>query len=297
MGTEVIMLAKKFDVKKVQFPAVITEKLDGVAADFYSPAGKLRPTEVRSRQDKPILSVQHIQRWFDNRLKPGSHAICELYIPGMRFKDIGGLVRAHEPAPQLQAFIYDFYEEGKEDMEYADRVASMVLQVGKAAFSDPESPVHIIPGKKVNTIEELNLFMKVFTIANPTAEGMVIRAMRGKDSVYKMGRSWGMLKHKTQATADLRVVKFEEAVSEKKQPLGMVGRIWVEFDTPDGKRRTGAGAGYMTHAERREVFLNQKEYIGRIAEIAYMPDPSYLGGFREPRFHQWRDDKTEPSQE
>lgn len=298
MASETIMLAKKFDVRKVQFPCAVTEKLDGVAADFYC-NGNFGEVLVRSRQNKPILSVAHIQEWLTGKLQPGAHVICELYVPGMPFKDIGGLVRAHDPAPVLQAFCYDFYIEGQENTEFSGRCIQATRQLCPW-INDPTAPVKFIKAHVCESAEELLEYLFFFKELKPNAEGVVIRSLYGAESYYKFGRSWGMQKCKTQETADLKVIGFEEARTEDGKPKGMVGRIWVEceaLDYPGTTIQTGAGAGKMTHEERTEVWNNQDKYIGKIAEIAYMPDETYAGGLREPRFYQWRNDKTEPSQE
>lgn len=303
MSDEVLMLAKKFDIKKCTFPVVATEKLDGVAADFYGTyEGDI---EVRSRQDKPILSVAHIQEWLKHRLPPTHHLICELYIPGVPFKDVSGMVRKQENNPAIQAHVYDYYMVGGEHLTYKARMNIMAENIGSDVLEDPNSPVRLIPGHYCHVADNLRAYIEKFSQEKPNAEGLVIRDLTGPNSGYKFGRSWGMQKLKNQGTVDLEIHSFEEAIDKDGNPKGMVGRINVLYHTgasSDGKNEytdyeiIGAGPGKMSHAERTKVWKNQKDYIGRIAEISYMPDPAY-NALREPRFYRWRDDKSEPSQE
>lgn len=304
-----IMLANPYNLKRIQFPVIVSEKLDGVAADFYVPKkSNSGDVLVRSRQDEPILSVQHIQDWLGGKLPRGAHLICELYIPQTPFKDISGKVRSHDDQPDLVAYVYDFYMEGEEDTTYKARMKRFAQLMGKhlSPKNDWMVPVRIIPGNQAKNEVELEKNVAKISKTNPNAEGAVVRMLEGPDSLYRIGkRSHGMMKRKITATADLRVVAFEEATSEDGKPLGMIGRIHVAMDAgviSDEKNDftdhvvIGAGPGKLTHAERRDIFNHPKKYIGRIAEISYMPDPSYKA-LREPRFLRWRDDKNTTNME
>lgn len=302
MSDEVIMLARKYDPKKITFPCIVTEKLDGVAADFCGQQkfGGSLVCNVRSRQDKQILSVDHITDWLAGKLLHKHHVICELYIPGEDFQVISGLTRQHDPAPKLQAFIYDYYVEELEDLAYGARM-SLLAKSFKDFMKEmrkPGCPVKIIPGHKCENLAELEKYLKDFRAKNPNAEGVVVRSIYGEHSGYKFGRSLGMMKLKTIETLDLEVHSFEEAKTEDGKPKGMVGRINVIYQPSKGTGKTiiGCGPGKMPHDQRRYVFEHQSEFIGRIAEVSYMPDPAY-DALREARFTRWRDDKTKPSME
>lgn len=290
MANETIMLAKTYKKQK-PWPAVVTEKLDGVAIDLYVPSDHDGGILARTRQDEPYFSVEHIQRWLKDKLKPGDHLICELYIPGKPFKEISGMSRRENAEPELIAFIYDFYNEQRTDTPYVERMKIMAQQV--ACHCRLDTPVQIIGGTYCETEDDFKKFMENFVANRPTAEGVVIRKLEGDGTEYKPAwRSPGMLKHKVTETADLKVVGFEEATSEEGEPKGMVGRIMLEYKG----QVIGAGPGKLTHPERIDVFNNPNKYIGKIAEIAYMPDPSY-DALREPRFWRWRDDKDTPNEE
>lgn len=304
MADETIMLAKTYKKpRQFIFPCTVTEKLDGVAADFYG--SSLGYTNVRSRQDEPILSVEHIRKWFEGKLPHKHHAVCELYVVGKDFKEISGMSRWKDrQAPELVAYVYDYYVEDQEDMPYKARMELMADNIGMEVEED--SPVQLIPGVYFDNEDKILAYIERFKKERPEAEGLVIRALTGNKSGYKAAwRSPGMVKLKITETIDLEVVGFEEAIDKNDKPKGMVGRINVRYHTgasSDGNNEytdyitIGAGPGKMSHKMRTEVWNNQKKYIGKIAEIAYMPDDSYEA-LREPRFYRWRDDKKTPNQE
>ncbi len=291
------MLAKTFKKEsQLLFPVVFSEKLDGVAVDFFAVETLDGGPKVfaRSRQDEPLLSVDHIRQYLLGKLPNKAHLICELYIPGEDFKDISGIVRRHETTGELYAFIYDFYIEGQEHLNYMERMNQMVSYLGKYIIPDLDvCPVQFIAAVKVDTLEDWHKVLPQFFALRPDAEGVVIRSLYEK-AHYKPGwRSPGMLKHKVTNTIDLGVQGFEEAIcKDTGNGLGMVGRINVFYKG----EIIGVGPGKMTHEERKHVFANQPDYINKIIEVAYMPDASY-DALREPRFYRWRDDKQKPNEE
>lgn len=288
MGNQTIMLSKQYNPSKLEFPVMVSEKLDGVAADFYG-VGSLTDSrcDVQSRQGKPIPAVAHIVKFLEGRLPLDAHVITELYSHSLPFKDISGAVRRQdEIATGISAYIYDFYIESSPDTPYAARMALASEYLEECI--DEYSPVQFIPQALINTREELNEFIAKFTLENPDAEGLVIRNCYGEHSHYKFGRSWGMQKLKPKGDVDLIVAGFEEATSADGRPLGMVGRINLLYNGT----LIGAGPGSLTHPERIEIWENPEWYIGKTAEIHYMIDPSY-DGLREARFYRWRTDKDD----
>lgn len=279
--SDVMMLAKQYTPKSLQFPVYVTEKLDGVPVDIHFKAGQ--GMSFTSRQGKPITCLEHIADAFSNSMvQPGTHIVGELYIPGIDFKDISGMARqTKKQSPQLQLWVWDMYFDSNPNMEYADRIAAAHAFVRALA-----SPcIQIIPARKQDSQEALDSYIKKFMAANPGAEGVVIRNSTG---LYELKRSYGMQKYKVTNTADLKVVSFEEALDAKTdKPLGMVGRINCSYKG----NVIGVGPGTMDHPTRKAVWQDLSAYVGKIIEVKYMPDESY-NALREARFFRWRDDKT-----
>lgn len=279
------MLAKNIDYKKIIYPVIVTEKLDGVPADFYATADG--EVHVRTRQGEPLYSVDHIKDWLFGLLYPHHHVIGELYVQGLPFKDIGGLVRAERPAPELTLNVFDYYHEGKEWMTYGDRLRLMAENIG--IHVERKSPVQLIPGVQIldeNTLKEnIATFDKLY----PEKEGVIIRSLLGKMEIGK--RSWNFQRHKAIGTVDLELVGFDVAIDKKTgEGNGMAGRLIAKYNGEE----IGVGPGCLNHTERKDMMKNPDKYLHRIIEVEYKPDPTYHA-LREPVFKRWRDDKTEPN--
>lgn len=295
MSKETIMLAATFNPEKAQYPLMISEKIDGVAADFFPAviSGKIQ-WAVRSRDNKPILSVQHILDCL-NQFVPahqGMHIIGELHITGKDFKDISGISRrlsADDDTELLRLNIYDLYIEGKEDTDYIDRYNSILEYV----VLPSTFPIRRIPSYFVENQASFDVRFAEIVKSNrskrPTGcEGIIVRIPTGKDSWYRVAkRPKGFAKMKAIETIDIPIVGYEEAVDAKtNEPLGMVGRLIVNYRGVE----SGIGPGKLTHKERIDLFDTWPLWKGRVAEVAHMPDSSYKG-LREGRFWYWRPDK------
>ncbi len=112
-------------------------------------------------------------------------------------------------------------------------------------------------------------------------EGAMIRAL---DQPYKFGRSYDLLKYKDDQTEDYKILGFEEHAAG-----GMVGAIVMEvlgnLKDRDGKLITSfkAGTTGLSHEESREMWQNQKDYIGFIGTVRFFELSEY-GIPRFPKF-------------
>lgn len=295
MGKETIMLSKTYkENMKIDFPAVVTEKLDGVPGDFYAKKGKFYG---RTRQGEEIHSTPHILDALACCLPDGAHVIGELYNPRLAFSEISGAVRRHSPtinSLSLTLWAFDFYIEGQEKW-YSERMRDL-----RSILKPFDRRVQFLNGYRVQDVSGIEYAENCIRNQNSLYEGIVIRPLMGKTSIFKAGwRSPGMIKKKRVQSIDLRIAGFEEAISKDGKPLGMVGRIEVYFPsgiTSDGNneytdfKRIGVGPGKLSHAERETIWKNQKKYINRTIEVTYMPDPNYEA-LREARFYRFRPDK------
>lgn len=314
-----IMLAVTFDPTKVTYPAEVSIKLDGVAADFYkTPDGWV----AQSRQGKPIPSTEHIIKFLNknfNSVEVNTHIIGELTVTGVDdFKDAGGIIRRQEVDERITLNIYDVYVVGKENEIYADRIKRIQHFTAKGAFGTEGSVVWSfikrvpVCGIAYNHNDILTLFDGIDKLMETSNlfEGFMVRCLRGTDSKYKVGkRSRNMMRYKPKPTVDLEVVRFEEATANKTmtfldeeftegEGLRAVGRIVALYKD----KEIGVGPGTLTHVERRELWDRyvkagkpQMNGRGLLAEIEYMVDNSYTA-LRQPIFKRWRKDKQEVSE-
>lgn len=315
-----VMLAVTYDPAKVQLPAEVSIKLDGVAADFYrTPNGWC----VQTRQGEPIHSVGHIINVLNRYKWPkiGCHIVGELTVVGVpEFKTASGIIRRREEDERIVLNVYDMYYPDKLDMDYEKRVMVMDALFADGLYKNKNKDIvwEIIRRVPVcgvaHTIEEISQHlssMEKMLESSPSFEGFMVRCLHGEDSLYRVGkRSRNMMRYKPKPTVDLEVVSFEEATANKTmtflgdvyskgEGLGAVGRINCLYKG----EIVGVGPGTLTHVERRDLWNRYKRmkhgggtFTGSlIAEVEYMLDSSYTA-LRQPVFKRWRTDKQEASE-
>ena len=306
MANESIELYKPYTPKKIVFPVAAQQKLDGVPVKFKNIGGHIVPL---SRQNEVYKSLgrftEHVRPML---LTSGSSFTGELYIPGVSFKDISGIVRRHEMAPaSLRCFVFDFDllpVVGSAGYPWATRhkhfTQALAAYLGADGMGAGDCPIQLMPSIICHSELDVDRAWSVVQQANPNAEGLVLHQI---SKLYAPGkRVWSTQKLKPQPTIDLRIVRVLEATANETEdgpprgtPLGMVGRLEAEFTGADGNTTViGIGPGSLTHAERRALWL-ERDYIrsvGRIAEIKYMRDDSY-DALRQPTFVRWRPDKSD----
>jgi len=137
-------------------------------------------------------------------------------------------------------------------------------------------------------------------------EGLILRCPMG---IFKCGRatkkSQEMIRFKPSGDSEIIVTRMEEMMEnqneaktnelgytersshqENKVPLGMVGAL-IGLDINSGIE-VKIGAGKLTHEQRKEVWENRGDYIGRLAKYKFM-DSGQKDLPRHPRWVGWRE--------
>lgn len=279
-----VMLAKDLDWDKIEYPCIVSEKLDGVACSFQW-RGKHLVEKSRPGKRLPSVDMLRYVMKHSGKLHHEAMVVGEAYVPGMRFAQANGILRRQHPNGAIRFGIYDYVASPNDDRPYSVRINEALKIWGY------KGSIHVITMYPCMKAEMIHVAKKIIYELNPDAEGIVIRSSSHQFQPNK--RSWGMMRLVPKPTHDLKVVGFEEAVDKHKKPKGMVGRITVLYKGNE----TGSGAGKLTHKDRKYIWEHQDEFIGKIACIQYKPDPSYEKGLRQPTFQYWRDDKTEPNED
>lgn len=311
MVAEPMELAKNYDPKHADkfLPGYMQVKYDGVPLTFIRPDGDDKVITL-TRQNEEAKSVPHLleqAKVILPRIK-GASFTAECLVPGRSFKESSGIIRRQTPdaeTAQAIGFIFDANLEGHHKETYYIRITQIekAVPIVKMAFDlhnpDKQFPFVVAPYTKVETIEQVEAHYKVLLELNgPDLEGAMIHKINKPFTPGK--RAWGMCRYKPQPTIDLEIESFEEAVSEDGTGLGMLGRVNVHLrrqGRPDSV--VGVGPGKLTHAERvalwRDAVTDGHRVFPKVttlAEIKYMPDPSY-DALRQPTIQRLRTDKTE----
>ena len=290
-----IMLAKNMENKKLSFPLYMSEKIDGLAVNLTKMGGVVINL---SRQNKPFQSIDHIMEEIGDLLEDGDKIVGELFIPGMDFKDSGGIIRRNAPDLRIRLGVYDHvrmkYRGDAFETRYLESERMMGSYSPRVGWLSLK-PFAWITQIRCLHIDDIPVVEEVLQNAStqPTFEGWMYRSLSHQFHAGK--RSWGMQRKTMKGSIDLRVVSVEEALEVKtKRPKGMVGRInvWYPHKDERGKHKDtcGVGPGRLTHDQRTRIWNNQNAFVGKIIEIEYKIDPSY-NGLRQPTYQALRRDK------
>lgn len=253
-------LTKKYGVDGWQ----TSPKIDGVRAVYIPNFGILgRNLETR-------YSVPHIENicFQQDTILDG-----ELYIPGESFDRISGLARAKRNVA------------GKTDLQFhvfAQIIPNYTfvnteLMIESITEVLPDNQRIVIP-VKYTYVDNNPLAIELQNEKN-AADGYPEGTMlRHPDIAYVQRRSNELLKVKNVSRGNFVVI---EVIEGRGKYRNMMGAIKVRGLVAGNILTSNVGTGF-TDAERREIWNNRTNYIGREAEIVYL-NPT-TGSLRQPVF-------------
>ena len=280
-----IPLAKGFKPEKLNFPVFVSEKLDGVPIRLSTSSSSVVGTTRQGNEEQSIIAYldQFHKEVNSKNVYEGSYFVGEVTSSLVQgFKNISGTIRRHEPAKDLIWNFFDYYTwDDKEVVTFEERLE--VLQ--EIFYKVASTTFRIIPQKKIWTSTDLLHYFNDNEIRDDQ-EGWVIRS---HNDLWEPGkRRWGYQKIVVTPSEDIPLVKVDEAISKDGVPLGMAGKLWVEYKG----QVIGCGPGALTHPERTALLkhYNSKKWRSCMIEVAYKKDPTYTA-LREARFVAFRPDK------
>lgn len=236
------MLAKVYEEEKHKIDwttAYVQPKMDGIRCLDTVENGKL------SRKNTPIDTMDHI---VVNRVEGDKTPVDgELYAHGLSFQENMKLIKKLRPGSvKVRYYVYDSISD-KPFIERHEDLSAIVL------LSDN---LTLVPTFKVKNEEELKKYHARFL-----SQGYEGTMLRWGNEGYKVnGRSSNLLKFKDFLDAAYEVV--DVLPSDKNPEQGVVQCKNSSGDV------FGCGMKF-SHAERKEILANKKDYIGKIAEIRF----------------------------
>ena len=269
------MLAHKLNENKIDWskPVYMQPKLDGVRCLFTKDG-------AFSRTGKQFMNVQHIEESLKSFFyqKPDIILDGELYNHSLKhdFEKIISLVRKQKPteldraeARKLtQYHVYDYidypaitYKERLDNLTTSDIYNEHIKYVLTTIVATPAMA-------KVIHQEYLDMGY----------EGAILRT----DTLYKHGRSWGLMKFKDFHDAEATIVGYEEGKGKR---TGTIGKFLMEDDN-NIKFGCPPGKGF-TYAKMTKMLENVHDYIGKKATFTYF-ERTKAGSYRHPLFKTLR---------
>jgi len=250
------MLAQRYEDRKkhIKYECHVQPKLDGIRCLAYKDGYEIK---LMSRQGKPFPHLDHIKKEllkcdFDGFLDG------ELFTRELEFKQISGFVRKEKLKPddiekskQIQYHIYDTFDLSKIDMPFNERtvIVNKLFRQNKILVKVPT----FICKNEAKMLEKYNEFV------DQDYEGIMIRNSDGK---YKLKyRSNDLIKLKPFQDNEYKIVEFKEGSGRDK---GCV--IWI-CDNNSGGTFSVRPKGTLD--ERKELFKNGKEYIGKMLTVRF----------------------------
>ena len=283
------MLAVDVDLDKINFPVLCSFKLDGIRCVITDGV-------VMSRSGKPIRN-KHVQKLFG---KPeyngldGELIVGDIWAEDVFQKTTSGVMSA-DGEPDVKLYVFDNYlYEG----DYIDRYLKLVVIEATEWYG---KGLEVLSQQQVDSVEQVHEIMSF--VESKHGEGLILRSLYGK---YKHGRSTVkegyLLKVKFFHDDEFEVVGFEERFTNTNEleldelgyakrssakdglvPMDMLGSLVLKYGDTTFKCGTG-----FTEAQRKEIWQNKVDFLGKLAKIRYM-SVGMKDLPRVPSFQGWRD--------
>ena len=296
-----VMLCSQFDQKlvdKVQFPALVQTKMDGMRFNAIVRDGKV---EYRSRNGKEIQLLGNLDAEFaklagdidcvfDGELlvKQDGKILDRQTGNGILNKANKGTISANEAA-MVEATIWDVipfiqFSEGKCNTPYGTRMESLNVLV------DTHQPkkIHLVDSWEVDNYEEAKTLFEGLLAQGQ--EGIILKDKRG---IWEDKRAKHQIKFKGELECDLEIVAVEEGTGKY---AGKLGAVVCRSRPENGIALTVSVGSGFNDDHRANLWADRNNLIGKIVAVKYNMRTKNKAGEESlflPIFIEVRDDKTE----
>jgi hypothetical protein len=289
-----VMLCSPFEqklVEKIQFPAYVQLKMDGMRFNAIVRNGKC---EFRSRNGKEIQLLGNLEEdfiamangvdcVFDGELlvKDKGIVLDRQTGNGILNKANKGTIKTDE-ARKVHATVwdlipYDAFTKGICSVPYNQRLESLCVM----ADTYQSKKVALVDRWEVDTMEEVNTIFN--GLLEQGEEGIILKT---HDGIWEDKRAKHQIKFKGEMECDLKIVAIEEGTGKY---AGMLGAILCE--SADGLVKVSVGSGFKD--EHRKNY--GQELVDKIVAVKYNMRIRNKSGEESlflPIFVEIRDDKN-----
>lgn len=283
-------LAEPFDPKRAKWPMIVQPKLDGVRVLAHVEVKKERVTYF-SRKGLTFSSMDHLTSdcvALARSLQQVTGAGCDMVLDGEvfgdNFKESISAVRKKDAAALNTDFhVYDFMlakhffavTSSHSQKDRSKSVVNAFKRLFESGSTQEGLRVKMLPSMVVNDHETA---VERFRLLQDLGfEGAVLK---DPQAVYSFRRSYAWMKMKSQESADLTIIGYEEGTGKYE---GQLGALVVDYNGVEV--RVGSG---LTDALRSSLWGCMDDVVGRIIEVEYMEETPD-GSLRHPRFVCFRD--------
>ena len=289
-----VMLCSQFEeklVNKVQFPALVQLKMDGMRFNAIVRSGSV---EFRSRNGKEIKLLGNLEEEFakmagdidcvfDGELlvKQDGKILDRQTGNGILNQANKGTISAAESA-KVHATVWDvipymYFVDGECPVPYGKRMETLNV------LCDTHKPtkIEMVDNWEVDNYEEAKTLFEGLLAQGQ--EGIILKDKRG---IWENKRAKHQIKFKGELECDLKIVAVEEGQGKA---VGMLGAIVCE--SADGVVKVNVGSGF-NDAQRKQYW--NENLVDRIVAIKYNMRIKNKAGEESlflPIFIELRDDK------
>lgn len=249
------MLAQVFEKRKgkVSYPVDLQPKLDGLRMLSYWKGDRV---VLLSRGNKEF-NIPHIAKQLENVLPRGYVFDGEIYIHGVPFQSITSWVKKErEETKQLEYWIYDCFEIGKENIAWKERY-KIIFDLLFIAHEN-RNKICLVCSQSCNNEEEIYSWQKHY-VANGF-EGAIVRSL---NAPYEVGhRSNHLLKVKSFDDHEYRIVGYTNGTGKFSNCV-----IWICKDNTTDK--TFQVVSKATMEEKQEWFVEGNSYISQLLKVKH----------------------------
>ena len=261
MRSEIILPMRSSDlnIDKIEIPACIQYKLDGIRAmSHYNK--ELKRIEYISRKGKELKNLKHIDKKIEKYLKknPKIWLDGELYTDKLSFNEIKGLLQRKEYTKDIEKIdykIFDIYNEEKPDLTFEERY-KIIEEIKEIKEKDK------VKCNKLTSIQDIEKYFN--KSIEEGHEGIIIRNYRGKYTPNKKNKD--IFKTKEFKIGEFKIKGYKEGTGDSK------GTIIFELKCKNINKTFWAVVKLSKEESRKlynEVKKNEKKYIGKSIKVKY----------------------------
>ena len=249
---------------KIEFPAYIQRKYDGIRCISYMKDGEVILESRKGIPFQNFLKLKHELYLLFEHMPPNFYFDGELYTDKLDFEVISGLIRLHENKikssdieliDKIEYHIYDFFDANQPDLPYQIRHDNL-----KTFLKDNKKITSLckdVDTIKVDKLQDIKTYHDKFV--QEGYEGIMIR---DKNGIYETNkRSKYLQKFKEFMEDEFQIVGFHEGTGDEKGAI-----IW---DCITKDKKTFAVRPKGTFESRQKLFLDGNKYINKHITVIF----------------------------